>query len=89
MHKQVHKRAEGAFPVHAFMIVKALVFNCNKRMLEIIRHLFKVHPDPVFRTVQASHLIVLSCLGVFGIDDACIIQFQIAQIQVLIGIDEF
>ena len=55
--EHVHERAGGAVPVHALVLVKALILNGDGRVLHVLRDVLIIDPDAVFRAGEGHELL--------------------------------
>ena len=60
--EHVHKRARGAVPVDALVLIKALVLDGDGRVLDVLRDVLIVDPDAVFGARELHHLLPRAAL---------------------------
>ena len=59
--KQVHHCLAGAQPVYAVVLLKALVFNGNRRIRQIFGHGLVIGPDTIGAAMQRLQFLPLAC----------------------------
>ena len=79
--EEVQRRRGGSGPVHAVVLKEPVVLDGHGRLPQGVRHLIKVHPDPVLIAVDRLVLHPLSGVLVLIIDDGAEIH------GVVIGVD--
>ena len=71
-------------PVHAVVLPEALILNGDRRVNHILRDLFKVRPDPVFRGKKLPQLHIVPCF-VLCQNESGLIELHTVKIKVGIG----